>query len=250
MTHPATLFVGIDDTDNLESKGTGYHARTLGALITEHALGTCVAITRHQLLVSPLVPYTSHNSAACLVIEGGQPNRLAIQALCRDYLLEHSAPGSDAGLCVADASQLSLASVGFGMLCKHQLVGRNDAAHMAADLGVFLAGLTGTHDGMVGAFAAVNLCASGVDGRVLWIKGIRELANQAVRLGELKAHTGLNVVQSMLGQVMSDPMTTIHMGPWPRAVWLGGQSTLIVEPNEENSNEWKVVGKDELKRRF
>ncbi|WP_041355139.1 hypothetical protein [Nitrosococcus halophilus] len=58
-------FIGIDDTDNRESRGTGYRARTLGAQLEEKGLAILEGVTRHQLLVSPAIPYTSHNSAAC-----------------------------------------------------------------------------------------------------------------------------------------------------------------------------------------
>jgi hypothetical protein len=50
------LFIGLDDTDNLESRGTGYLARRIAAVLAaDYAL---LGVTRHQLLVDPRVPCT------------------------------------------------------------------------------------------------------------------------------------------------------------------------------------------------
>jgi hypothetical protein len=58
------LLIGIDDTDNLESRGTGYCVRQLANWLSEKNLVVPLGITRHQLLVDPRIPYTSHNSSA------------------------------------------------------------------------------------------------------------------------------------------------------------------------------------------
>ena len=60
------LLIGIDDTDNLDTRGTGYRARTLAQGLVDAGLAAVHGITRHQLLVDPRIPYTSHNSSACL----------------------------------------------------------------------------------------------------------------------------------------------------------------------------------------
>ena len=68
------ILISIDDTDNLESCGTGELATQISQTIAEQGWGTCSYITRHQLLVHPDVPYTSHNSAMCFeaTIDAGQ----------------------------------------------------------------------------------------------------------------------------------------------------------------------------------
>ena len=70
------FFVGIDDTDNLESRGTGYVGRTMAELIVANGLGSTGAISRHQLLFDPRVPYTSHNSSLCIEVETSKPDEL------------------------------------------------------------------------------------------------------------------------------------------------------------------------------
>ena len=53
------IFVGIDDTDTLDTPGTNQLARALACRLSERC--DLVRITRHQLLFDPRVPYTSKN---------------------------------------------------------------------------------------------------------------------------------------------------------------------------------------------
>ena len=63
------ILICIDDTDNLESPGTGHLAEILRSDIERLYVGKTSRITRHQLFVSPEIPYTSHNSAMCFKAE-------------------------------------------------------------------------------------------------------------------------------------------------------------------------------------
>lgn len=243
------VLIGLDDTDNLESCGTGFHARTIAAELKAQGLAEPAHITRHQLLMSPLVPYTSHNSAACVRVRAQAGNIPAILDYCREYLVMNSAEGSDAGLCVAAESAVSSALQRFGFLCKRRRVFQQDARRLADAHALPLLGLTGTHDGIIGALSAVGLHASGSDGRLLWLKGVREMTDRIVGLGEVFATTGLNIVQSIEGEVLTDPALSIAMGSWPRAVWMNGEAVLIVERGEEHDGaDWRVAGKHYLKQ--
>lgn len=88
------ILIGIDDTDNLESRGTGYMARQLGAMLSEGGLALVEGITRHQLLLDPQIPYTSHNSSACLLVRANQDKLDELAHHCRKLLLQKSAVGS------------------------------------------------------------------------------------------------------------------------------------------------------------
>lgn len=249
MNNQTVVLIGLDDTDNLESCGTGYHARTIASELGSQGLAAPAHITRHQLLMSPLVPYTSHNSAACVRVSAAVSLIPAILDYCTEYLRTHSAEGSDAGLCVVEESKVSVAAQRFGFLCKHRRVYQQDARSLADAGGYPLLGLTGTHDGVIGALSAVGLHASGSDGRLLWLKGVREMADRVVSLDEVFATTGIDIVQSDQGEVLLDPALTIAMGGWPRAVWMGGEAVLIVEKGESDDGaDWRVAGKNYLKR--
>src|SRR5690242_12631799 len=99
--HGVNVLIGIDDTDNLQSRGTGFLAQRLLASLEEEGLGSGAGATRHQLLVDPRIPYTSHNSSACICWNGGPEPRVdEIVRRCGELLEAESAPGSDPGLIV------------------------------------------------------------------------------------------------------------------------------------------------------
>ena len=66
------IFVAFDDTDNLDGPyGTGKVARWFLEGLPEGL--TAWGVVRQQLLVHDDIPFTSHNSSACIVLvdEGG-----------------------------------------------------------------------------------------------------------------------------------------------------------------------------------
>ena len=108
--------LGIDDTDNLESRGTGHRVRQLAGWLAENNLAEPLGITRHQLLVDPQIPYTSHNSSACLSVESENVDDL--WEASREFLLRESALGSDAGLTLAEWDSINESAVSFGKRAK------------------------------------------------------------------------------------------------------------------------------------
>jgi hypothetical protein len=60
------VLIGFDDTDTLDSEvGTGKLVRRFLPELPQGSV--CYGVVRQQLLISEDIPYTSHNSAACLV---------------------------------------------------------------------------------------------------------------------------------------------------------------------------------------
>src|SRR5205823_2316635 len=85
------LLVGVDDTDNLVSSGTGQLVQRLVARLQGLEVGTVLGATRHQLLVDPRIPYTSHNSSACIAMHADLGAVDRIVAYCADFLKAESA---------------------------------------------------------------------------------------------------------------------------------------------------------------
>jgi hypothetical protein len=239
--------IGIDDTDNLESRGTGALARQLGAQLREAGLAEVAGITRHQLFVSPHIPYTSHNSSICMVVQlaRAQPDQLA--DVCRAYLLQESASGSDVGLCLASSSVIAPAIIEFGEQAKRQIVDHAQAHHLARQAGLLLEGLTGDGGGVIGALAAVGLRASGSDGRFLWLDGLRELTG-VYTAGQIYQAARIDSIRSMAGAEL--PMAArIDVSPWPRPVLIEGRAVLLVEEVCDNEQyDWRILPKDAIRR--
>ena len=168
------VLIGLDDTDNKESRGTGYLARQIAASLSE--TGAVVGVTRHQLLVDPRVPYTSHNSSAAIHLEANGGIDLSVLFdRVRRFMLADFQPGSDPGLCIA-AGDVPDAIVEFGRRAQKEVVTQTQARQLASGVGFRLQGLGGSEDGVIGALAAVGLAACGEDGRYLLVGRIRELA--------------------------------------------------------------------------
>jgi len=234
------LLIGIDDTDNLESRGTGYRVRQLANWLAENQLAVPNGITRHQLLVDPQIPYTSHNSSACLSIESD--SAFLVWDACREYLLRESAPGSDAGLCLAPLEFVTEQAIAFGRRAKLEVLTMHEAEQVASKSGIRLAGLTGTGGGIIGALAGVGLRRAGDDGRFLWLPGLRELRG-AYPVAQICSMGHIDRVCTLEGADLA-PETLVDVGEWVRPVLRGGQATLYVE---EHQHECYVVPKDRIK---
>jgi hypothetical protein len=74
------ILISIDDTDNLESPGTGALASQIAADLESNGWGQSSFITRHQLLVHPTCSSFQRNTEA--VITGG------ISSGCNKHVFE------------------------------------------------------------------------------------------------------------------------------------------------------------------
>ena len=239
------IFIGIDDTDNLETRGTGHMARALGQSLVEAGLFDMRSVTRHQLLVDRRIPFTSHNSSACLAGDcTGNISDLIGHA--RDFLKRESAFDSDAGLCVAKADEITPDIIRFGNRAKREIVTINDAYRLIHNTFIYLEGFLNTRIGLIGSLAAVGLRAGGNDGRLLWTRNLRETT------GDFRIYEFLNlvdidrVVEKTL--VKPDPESVIRITEWCRPVMIGGKITLIAEKNENNeSYAYQSASKDYIK---
>ncbi len=243
---PAYL-VSIDDTDDLYSKGTGFHARQLGKLVQEEGIAQLLDITRHQLLFDRRIPYTSHNSSLCLRIKMDEANCGRLIELCRAYLLNESAAASDAGLCIIKWDEVSPEIEDFGRRAKTDIL-TLDMALALKDKGlVHFEGLTGDHGGMIGSLAAIGLRRWGHDGRIAWRPGLRETTG-IVTVAELLAQTGIDLVQHADTGAPIDAADRIDVRPWPRAVLIDGKAVLLVQKagSYHDHFSWQLASKSIL----
>jgi tRNA(Ile2) C34 agmatinyltransferase TiaS len=218
------FFIGLDDTDILTSRGTGYLARQIAAdLAADYPV---LGVTRHQLLTDPRVPYTKNNSSAVIMLDvGSELDPLVLMQRVRALMLADYQPGSDPGLCVTSRAPLEI--IEFGRRVQRELVTQAEAWELAAAYTIPLAGLGGTQDGVIGALAAVGLAASGEDGRYIQVGRCRELIGlQPVPIlllagvAAVQTIDGLPVTDSL---VQTDKLRPARRGSRPIAVveWAG-----------------------------
>jgi tRNA(Ile2) C34 agmatinyltransferase TiaS len=217
------LFIGLDDTDTLESRGTGQLARQIAAaLAVDYPL---LGVTRHQLLVDPRVPCTKNNSSAAILLADGDLDPVVLLERIRLLMLADYQPGSDPGLCVSRSAPTAVAE--FGRRAQRELVTQDEARALAAAHGLPLIGLGGDEGGVIGALAAVGLAASGEDGRYVLVGRSRELSGLQPIPALLAA--GIAAVQTPDGKpvteglVQTDKLRPARRGGRPIAVveWMG-----------------------------
>jgi len=215
------LFIGLDDTDTLDSRGTGHLARQIAAtLATDYSL---LGVSRHQLLVDPRVPCTRNNSCAAISLDLN--GDLAIGPLVervRTLMLASFEPGSDPGLCVARSVPAAISEFGHRAQC--ELVSQDEARGLASVHGLPLLALGGDGGGIIGALAAVGLAATGEDGRYVLVGRSRELSGLQPISALLAA--GIVAVQTAEGQPVTEGLVqTDKLRPARR----GGQPVAVVE---------------------
>lgn len=220
-------FIGIDDTDNLQTRGTGFRARQLGHELMQTGFAKVLGISRHQLLFDPRVPYTSHNSSACLEVEATRFDYL--KHYCSAYMAREAAPGSDAGLCIVEADRLPEEVVKWGSRAKRELVTQAEVWSIANRYNIFLAAFTGNFDGAIGAMAAVALRYGGDDGRFVWMEGknFRELSGFTTvsKLMQLLPIDGAAAEDLVLIPASS----VVDLDGWVRPVLKNGKKIILIE---------------------
>lgn len=236
------IYIGIDDTDTPSAdRGTGKLARGLIDTLPEGF--RCCGVVRQQLLIHPAVPYTSHNSAACLILATSAGLYLDLVVECAAKHIErHYLVGSDPGLCVAAAESEAFGRLSdFGLACTREVMTQKDA--MAAANGVHLSGLGGSKDGIIGAAAAVGLTASGWSGRYIEYGQLRGLPD-TMKVGEL-ASLGIHVVSLDRDVMLPKPEDSVQTNCWVRPRLIGNRPVLLVAP--DGNGGWVNIGQKRRK---
>ena len=193
------IFIGMDDTDNHESRGTGRLSRAVAdELASEFEI---LGVVRHQLLVDPRIPYTSHNSCAVIEMEGPINTDLAaVFERVKTLMLADFIPGSDPGLCVT--ANIPKEVIDFGHKAQGEFITQPEARDLAAAHGILLDGLGGTQDGVIGSLAGVGLSAEGNDGRYLQVGRLRDLTG--LQTVDTVLAAGVLAVQTVEGQPVTE----------------------------------------------
>lgn len=222
------LLIGVDDTDNAEPGcvGTGRLARMLAAELCRSGLAREATVTRHQLLVHPDIPFTSHNSSAC--VEAGDVRAALGETgrAARDFLLAHPNEGANPGLCVMAPEAVPATLLQFAGRAQSEVLALDEADDVAARLDGFVWWHGETGRGRIGAMAAVALRRSGEDGRFIGLPGLRELEG-VLSVGEILARSAVERVETLAGEALAKDARIDTRG-WVRPSLRGGRPVLRV----------------------
>ncbi|MHC1697285.1 MAG: hypothetical protein AB9919_04290 [Geobacteraceae bacterium] len=244
-----TVLVCIDDTDSIDSRGTGELADLLTKEVENRGWGKCRSITRHQLYVHPDIPYTSHNSSMCFIAEMDTVHLGALTEYASDFLARESAEGSDPGLCIAVAEHLPQtdALIEFGYRAKRSVIEMHEAYGLATEAGIHLSSHGGTGQGVIGALAGVGLRLGGNDGKMRGSLSI-PATNGVASVEDILRHSEVDVVRNLEGVSLA-PEERVRFVDKVKTVLMGGKFVLLVLPDDANavSSQWKTCTRKQLK---
>lgn len=234
------ILISIDDTDSIDSRGTGDVADLLAAGITANGWGRCGLVTRHQLLLHPDIPYTSHNSSMCFPAQVCADRLEEITRFCCSRLAAESAPGADPGLCVMVPERMKdpQVLVTFGRKAKQTVISKEEAYATAAAQSVHLSEHGGTGQGVIGALAGAGLRFTGNDGR---FKGrFRVPATNGIATVRDICGRGIDLVQTLDGRTLPGE-ESVFVGGWVKPVLLNARAVVLAVPAEDLSGvAWKA----------
>ncbi len=240
-------YVGIDDTDVLESPGTNQLARHLVQQLAGRWRGTL--ITRHQLLSDPRIPCTRKNGCVAIAFEPQEPASDAQEPASMEMLADRIGSlmvpwcpvGSDPGLCVA-ANSVPQEVTEFGLLCQRQVVTQSAARQLARRHGILLRGLGGTQDGVIGALAAIGLLGTHDDGRVIHVGGsdIDHYHVSGIQRIDTLDRFGVDEVRQLdNGELVNTGV--VDVGKRLRPNYRAGKVVLFVAPSQLESVDWDAA---------
>ncbi len=231
------VLVGFDDTDVIGcGRGTGKLARWFTQKLPEGvALHGAV---RQQLPVIEGIPYTSQNSAACLILDHVHPEQIQqIIDNAAAHIHEHFVEGSDPGLCVVPIDNGTIDGlIEFGRLACTRIVTQKEA--MASVNGFHLSGHGGTEDGIIGAAAGVGLTLYGWSGRFIEFGDLRRF-DRYVRVADLESH-GIRVLSIDRNALVPGGEDTVDTQDWLRPRLWGDHPVLPVEATGPGT--WRSIG--------
>jgi len=241
------ILISIDDTDDLDSRGTGEIAELLASGITEQGLGVCGRVTRHQLLVDPAIAYTSHNSAMCFTAQIDPEALQRVIAWSGETLAQESVKAADPGLCVVAVDRLEQPArlIGYGKAAKERVFTKEEAYGLAEELDVHLSEHGGTGLGVIGALAGAGLRLSGRDGR---FKGKFRIPSEGgvTLVSAILAHD-VDSVRTMAGETLG-ANERVMVGDECKLVLLDGMAVLLVEDaTPDVLARWQVLPRKALR---
>jgi tRNA(Ile2) C34 agmatinyltransferase TiaS len=221
------IYVGIDDTDTKESRGTGRLARGIATELQRKY--PIFGVTRHQLFVHPDIPFTSHNSCAVIHVQAPANAMDDIFSTAKILMLADFIVGSDPGLATAETLQVVSSVVAFGQDAKTMIVTQQRALNVARNCGIRVEGLGGTNGGVIGAIAGIGLASLSNDGRFLLKDKNRELGG--IRSISQIISAGIDQVVTPQGDIISEGNVRIPKNATPS--FIHGKAVLFVEKSDD-----------------
>ncbi|MBN1380196.1 MAG: hypothetical protein JXA41_00825 [Deltaproteobacteria bacterium] len=237
------LFIAIDDTDNRESIGTGRLSRMLAESLTKNGFLQAGRVTRHQLLVHPAIPYTSHNSSACIDAVVKESSLDDIADFSRSFLRNHFHEGANPGLCICRQETVPRELPIFGARAQREVIDLDEAKLLAGNLDCLIWWDGPTGQGCIGAMSAVGLRSTNNDGSYIGLDGIREIGGIKT-VGEILNMTAIDRICDLDGHELPHG-EMVDTQDWVRPILKKGR--VVLELIRINGH-WRASHQKKAKR--
>lgn len=245
------ILISIDDTDEIGTKGTGEILEDLLSLLETRFSCKWSPVTRHQLLISDVIAYTSHNSSMCSTGIISEFNKLEIIDFCEKFLRENVAPGSDPGFCLISLENLEKEDmeklICYGKSAKVKVLNKDEAYSLAAKLNVYLNELGGTGLGVIGALAGAGLRLSGNDGRFkgkIKINDRTNFENECVLVKDLLNEKIIDEIREFRTNKIISPEAKVFLNGNLKTVFIDFKAVFYVV-NIPGSKDYRNINKKE-----
>lgn len=242
------IILSIDDTDSIDSRGTGELAEMIAKEIEANSWGSTDLVTRHQLLLHKDIAYTSHNSSMSFSANINEKYLEEIIEFAQNFLSKESEPKSDPGLCVVVIDDLKASDklIDFGNKAKRTILNKEEAYSLSEELNIHLSEHGGTGQGVIGALAGAGLRLSGNDG---WFKGAHRIKsdNNIITVQELCAYDNIDGVKDIHGDYLFGN-EEIKLGKLVKTMLIEGKAVILVDKitDDEAGPKWKCCQKQQL----
>ena len=194
--------IGLDDTDNQLSRGTGHKARLLAEAFMNEGLLCVKSISKHQLWKDPSLHYTSDNQAACLEVELSDLE--AVISYSRDFLRQQYEDGSHPAFCFMEQINADQNLRNFAYATKHRFMDVSHAFELSNQRNIHLESLSENSRGVIGALAACALRAAGNDGYFIWLHALPRFRTGIYSAVEIQIALSIDIICTQDGVNVPD----------------------------------------------
>lgn len=235
------IYVGIDDSRQLDGYKAGETASRLVEAIEKNGWGQAKIPSRHRLYPHPSTGCRKHNTARSFSADIKEEALPAFLDYTTALIKGLVTPDSNTGLAIVIPEKMDNHHelVDYAYRVKEELVAQDEARRFDDQRGVYLIELNGTGRGIIGALAGAGLRSTGNDGQ---FRGKLQMGGEeyaVVSVGEIVAQTHVEQVKSMDFQILGSD-EQVRLGEKVKIVLLDDLYTLMVFPTDIEDPRWQT----------